>query len=146
MKKKSKILKDKNERLYRLVDGKREYLTLKESYEHMKKKAYYFEQEMYRVNGVVHLREHQLHWKKDEIDKLKRENQLYQLGYLQDKEPLQLAVARIARAISERERYTKKQMVDRIEDILNELGTSVPVQESELLKQLEKLEELANEH
>jgi len=143
MKHKGKVQYDKGGRPYRVIDGVKAYLTWQESYERKRREVDILKNDLHNSALTNINAQHRLQWKQDEIDKLKREVALYQVGYLQEKEPLQDAISKIARVIIERERYTKKQMMDRVEEILLSLGTNVPQEELEKLKQLE---ELANEH
>lgn len=134
---KGKIHKDKGGRPYRIIDGVKTYLTWEESYKRLQKQMYGLQKDLHRAAIGEHVFQDKIRYKQTEIDKLKRDLMLYQVAYLKDKEPLRDAILKIGRVINERERYTKKQMMDRIEDILIGLGTNVPEEEFEKPEGLE---------
>lgn len=89
------------------------------------KAIYGLKKDLHRAGISLAMKDHELHWKQDEIDKLKQELEHYKIAYLQEENVLKKAIMDIGRIIDTQDRYTKKQLLEKMDQILSSLDTNV---------------------
>lgn len=100
------------------TSGKKTFLGWEESCRRLHARLKKATDKLHYAGIQMALLEHKLVWEKDKVEILQHELETYKVAYLQEDDELKQRVIKIGRILHNKDKYTKKQMVEAMDAIL----------------------------